>query len=99
MTIRLKYDKPGGLFQTEFVFMLFEMHTGNIALVLELFTIKQRETRKHGWKIRKQYDRFNLRYSTITETDVELPDYVKEAALKEFNNRVTVCKWSERNKV
>ena len=67
-------------------------------LYLDYYGWRHRDTKRHGWKTNKYYYRLRERESNMMEEEVLLSDAVKEMAIKQFTEQLTVAKWSERGK-
>ncbi|MDP2692738.1 MAG: hypothetical protein Q8O88_03820 [bacterium] len=66
-------------------------------LYLDYYGWYHRDTKRHGWKCQKHYNRLDDRGSDMKEEAVLLSDAVKEMAIKQFAEKLKVKKWSERN--
>jgi len=65
-------------------------------IVLSTYSVWNRETKRHGWKIVDAYSSHNRRGSSFQEIDVPLPEDVKEEALNLYVSMLRVCKFSDR---
>jgi hypothetical protein len=65
-------------------------------LWLDHYATLERKTRRHSFVATEVYSRFDKRASTISETDLVLPSTVKEEAIKQFCQSISVKRWSER---
>jgi hypothetical protein len=82
----------GGLSKRVWTFWL-RTDYGVLTLLLDLYREFARETRRHGWKCKRDYRRIDKRGATIKSADeVEIPADVADAALAEIRGRITVTK-------
>lgn len=68
---------------------------GSVQLVLDIYRVEQRPTRRHGWRATGVHNRLQPRASTIMERDTPLPTDVVAEALQQVRERLSVHRWSE----
>jgi len=68
----------------------------NHTLFLDSYSKERRESKRHKFKAIKKYERLFHRGRAIEEAEVPMPDWVKEEAIKQFTEAITVKKWSEK---
>jgi len=61
-------------------------------IVLSRYTVEEKKTNRHKFRVVKVYNRLDKRDNTIAVGDVPLPDDVKEAAMKQFLDSLNVTK-------
>jgi len=64
-------------------------------IYLDKYIILYRETKRHGWKISKQYERLDQRHNTIKLEDIPFDDNIKTKAKQIFVDQITVDIWPE----
>lgn len=83
MTIgRTQGESKTALKQRIWVFRFIDR--GTPAIVLTAYYEQERETVRHKWKNKRQYDVYEKRYATMDWIDVELPDEVAQDAKQVF---------------
>jgi len=68
----------------------------NGTLWLDHYATRERKSRRHVFVATEVYSRLDPRSSTISETDLVLPSTVKDEAISQFCQGLTVKRWSER---
>jgi hypothetical protein len=66
-----------------------------ITVILNLYSIEERFTKRHKWVSTRAYDRHDQRRSFLQVSEVPLPDDVRQEALEEFIETVRVVKEDE----
>lgn len=64
----------------------------NSSLVLDSYSLKLRESRRHKYKEVLAYHRLNSRFSTLKADDIVLSEEIKTEALKVFIDKIKVEK-------
>ena len=64
-------------------------------LVLDTYIISEKETKKHKFKIVKQYDRLNERSFNLKENEVPFTSEIKLEALTKLIDSLKIVTWSE----
>ena len=76
-----------GLSQQRWDFWLNDLN-----LVLNDYITEKRETKRHGWKTAKFFDRLDRRSSNIEQAAVPLPPDVVSDVLEQVRSKLTVVR-------
>ena len=72
----------------------FWFHRGQ--LVLDAYCIETRASRRRNYKVESSYERLALsRSDSLKESDVPLPDAIREQAIRAFTANIVVVRWSD----
>jgi hypothetical protein len=73
----------------------FWYHDSDHNLYLTAFATLERSTRRHDFRVKDNYRRIDARGTSLSVDDVEIPDDVRDEAIKQFMDSLTVEKWSK----
>lgn len=91
--MRIEITKQMGDLQQES--WSFTIHERNeITLVLSGYKFCERQTKRHGWKVKTYFNRFDTR-DGMKESEVPLPDEVKQEAISQITATISVKKPNE----
>lgn len=94
MDAKIEEVSSDGLRKQEWDFYFDVSHgTDTFNLYLNDYTLYQRESKRHGWKIEGRYDRLERRHSTIDVADVPFDEDIKAVAKKAVVDKIVVKLW------
>jgi len=71
----------------------FWFYADETALILDYYAELEKPTKRHKFRITKEYRRLLRRGNDFNEEEIPLPDSVKLQALKQFQDKISVRKW------
>lgn len=92
MRITIERQTEDGLNMRRWVFWYYDV---GHKLYLDEYAYFERQSRKYRFEMERVYRRLNKGYTNLFAADVEIPDHVKEEAIRQFTESLTVEKWSK----
>lgn len=90
MTVTVTRESDDGLRKKTWTFWYYKH-----ALVLDSFSLWERPSKRHKFNAVSYYMRLDERHSPTSRDDVEIPDDVRDEAVRKFVNELRVMKWQE----
>ena len=100
MQIPIAHLSENQLEMVEWVFWLHESPSPELTIFLDHYATYERQTKRHHWKRKEHtlyYNRLaGSREKSAQDTEVPMPDSVKEELKIEIASRIRIKLWSER---